>query len=100
MNEQPRQRSPERIKEVLTIFGGPHVVGESRNALDRYAKEARNAPLTHVHRIDERPMKNAWRKFEDFVFIEADVRWVYHPHVMVKLSYEENLIVFVKLTQI
>ena len=27
MNERPRQRSLERIREGLTIFGGPHVVG-------------------------------------------------------------------------
>ena len=28
-NEQPRQHSSKRIREILTIFGGPHVTGES-----------------------------------------------------------------------
>ena len=47
------------IKEMLTIIGGSHVVGESRSASDRYAKEAKNPPNIHVHRIEECPSKNA-----------------------------------------
>ena len=60
INELPKQHSPERIREVLTIFGGPHVVGETRNMRDRYVREAHIAHFTHVHRTDERPMKSAW----------------------------------------
>ena len=44
INERPRQRSPKKIKEVVTIFGGLHVAGESRNARDRYRKETRSGP--------------------------------------------------------
>ena len=58
INERLRQRSLERIRKVLKIFRGLHVARESRNACDRYAKEERNAPLTHVHRIDERLVKS------------------------------------------
>lgn len=39
-NERLRQRTPERIREVLTIIGGPHLGGETRNARDRNTKEA------------------------------------------------------------
>ena len=39
-NEQLRQQSPERLREILTIFRGPYVTGESWNARDRYTKEA------------------------------------------------------------
>ena len=56
--ERPRQQSPERIREVMTIIGGLHVTGESRSACDRYAKEARNPPQIHMHRTDERPTKS------------------------------------------
>ena len=58
-NERPRQRSLERIKEVLTIFRGPHIAGESRGARDRYAKEVRIPPLAHGHRKNECLMKSA-----------------------------------------
>ena len=45
-----RQWSPERIREVLTIIGGPRVARESHNARDRYVKEAKTPPKIHVHR--------------------------------------------------
>ena len=41
-NERPRQRSLEQVKEVLIIFGGPYVVGDSRSARGKYTKEARS----------------------------------------------------------
>ena len=37
--EQPQQRSPEKIKEVLTIFGRSHLAGESHSALDKYTRK-------------------------------------------------------------
>ena len=57
--ELPRQRSPERIREVLAIIGAPHIAGESRSARDRYAKKVKTLPQIHVLRTDERPSKNA-----------------------------------------
>ena len=42
--ERSRQWSLERIREVLTIIGEPHVAGESCSARNKYAKEARNLP--------------------------------------------------------
>ena len=79
-NERPRQRSPERIKEVLTIFEGPHVSGESQNTRDKYAKDAQSAPLTHVHRTDKRLVKSVRQELKDVVFTEVDTRWVHYPH--------------------
>ena len=51
--EQPRQRSPDKIKEVLTIIGGSHVAGESHSTRDRCRKEAKTPSQIHVHRIEE-----------------------------------------------
>ena len=78
MNERLRQSSLERIREVLTIFRGPHVVGKSRNVGDRYAKEVWSALLAHVHRTDECPVQSAQWELEDVVFIKVDVKWVHH----------------------
>ena len=41
-NKRPRQQCLEKIREVLTIFRGPHVARDSHSACDRYVKEARS----------------------------------------------------------
>ena len=66
---------------MLTIIGGPHVVGESRSARDMYAKEARNLRQIHVRRTKEHLTKNEQRELKDIVFTVADARWVHHPYV-------------------
>ena len=78
--EQPRQQSPEKVREVLAIIGGSHLVGESRCGRDKYAKEAKTSPQIHVHRTDERPTRCVQREIEDIVFTEVGARWVHHPH--------------------
>ena len=66
---------------MLTIIGGSHFAGESCNARDQYAKDAKTLPLAQVQKTEERPPKQARQKLEDIVFIEVDARWVHHPHV-------------------
>ena len=57
---QTKQNS-ERMREVLTIIGGPHVTGDNPSACHRYAKEAKKLPQTHVHMVDERPPEHSTR---------------------------------------
>ena len=77
---RPCQQSLEKVREVLTIIGGSHLVGESHNAHYKYSKDATTPPLTQVYKIKERLAKHARRELEDIVFTEVDARWVHHPH--------------------
>ena len=69
------------MREVFTIIGRPHVVGDNCSARDRYAKEAKKLPWTHVHMADEPPIGNTQRELEDIIFAEVDIKWVHHPHI-------------------
>ena len=51
-NERLRQRSPEKLGEVLTIIVGLHVARDSRSTRDRYAKEAWNPSQPYVNQTD------------------------------------------------
>ena len=64
---------------VLTIIGGSHLAGESRNVRDKYSKDAKTLPSTQVYRFEERPTKHTRRELEDIV-CKADARWVHHLH--------------------
>lgn len=66
--------------EVQMIYGGPSVAGELNRSRNRYAREARSAPLTNVLHLEERPPKSSRKEGEDIIFIETDARWVHHPH--------------------
>ena len=57
--EQPRQRIPEKIREVLTIIGGSNLAKESHSVCYKYTKEAKTPPYIQVHRTEERPTKHA-----------------------------------------
>ena len=39
--EQPRQRSPEKVHKVQTIIGRLHLAKESHHAREKYAKDAK-----------------------------------------------------------
>uniref|UniRef100_A0A803NN59 RNase H type-1 domain-containing protein n=1 Tax=Cannabis sativa TaxID=3483 RepID=A0A803NN59_CANSA len=67
-------------RDILTIIGGPHVSGETRKAQERYAKEAKEKPLTNVNNLSERPKKLFKKECEDITFLENDTRLVHHPH--------------------
>ena len=51
--ERPRQRSPEKVQEVLTIIGGSYLAGESRSARDKYTKDAKAPPPTQIYKTEE-----------------------------------------------
>ena len=53
-NEVPEAEPPH---EIRTIFGGPHFVGETRRAQERYVRETKSRSLTNVHTVDKRPAK-------------------------------------------
>ena len=57
--ERPRQRSPKKVHEVLTIFGRLYLAKESHHAHDKYTKDAKNPPSVLVYRMEVRPTKQA-----------------------------------------
>ena len=72
--EQPRQRSLEKVSEMLTIIGGLHLAKESHHARDKYANDTKNPLLVQVHRTEVRPIKQVRKELEDIVFKEVDDR--------------------------
>ncbi|KAM6583540.1 hypothetical protein CsatB_010542 [Cannabis sativa] len=67
-------------RNILTIIGGPHIAGDSRKSQERYAREAKEKPLTNVNNLSERPEKLFKKECDDITFMESDARWVHHPH--------------------
>ncbi|XP_060959277.1 uncharacterized protein LOC115700073 [Cannabis sativa] len=67
-------------RNILTIIGGPHIVGDSKKSQERYTKEARETPLTNVNNLSERLEKLFKKECNDITFMENDTRWVHHPH--------------------
>lgn len=48
--------------------------------MDRYAREAKDRPLTNVHHLSQRPPVLFGSEGEDILFSEEDAKWVNHPH--------------------
>ena len=71
---------PEVRGDILTVYGGPHIGGDSQQARDRYAREARTPPPANVHHLEEKPAKSSKLETEEITFTNADERWVHHPH--------------------
>ncbi|KAK1363262.1 hypothetical protein POM88_038823 [Heracleum sosnowskyi] len=69
-----------REEIIHTIFGGPHIGGNGRNAMERYVREAQHPPLTNVNHLSERPPKLFKGEDIQIIFSEEDARWVHHPH--------------------
>ncbi|XP_074323440.1 uncharacterized protein LOC141660358 [Apium graveolens] len=63
----------------LEVFGHPFV-GDSNQALERNAREARHPPLTNIHRLEDRPPKIFKGESADIIFRERESRWVHHPN--------------------
>ena len=82
--DQEKEKSSEnrfrREGSIQTICGGPHIGGESQNAMDKYVKEARQRPLTNVNNLSLRPPKVFKGELSDITFTEEDAKWVHHPH--------------------
>ena len=85
--ERPRQQSPKKIREVLTIISGSYLAGESRSVRDKYTKEARTPPpppLTQiqVHRTEKLSLCNEslrtlfpWNQMPDGYTIHMLMLW-------------------------
>ncbi|XP_060969647.1 uncharacterized protein LOC115717912 [Cannabis sativa] len=67
-------------RNILTIIGRPHIAGDSRKSQERYAREAKDKPLTNVNNLSERPEKLFKRECDDITFMESDARWVPDTH--------------------
>ncbi|KAL2543282.1 Uncharacterized protein Adt_04260 [Abeliophyllum distichum] len=74
-----RRGGPEKppIREIDTIYGGPYIGGQSRNAQKSYAKEAEGKLITNWL-INSRP--SGLSKVDPIFFTEEDMRGVHYPH--------------------
>lgn len=79
-NAEPRKEREERGNSIHVIIGGPHIGGDSNKARERYAREAKERPLTNVHHLQERPPKLFKGEDTNLMFTEEDAKWVHHPH--------------------
>ncbi|XP_074326570.1 uncharacterized protein LOC141664514 [Apium graveolens] len=76
---EDKERVP-RAGSIHIILGGSHIGGDSRKAMDRYAREAKDKPLTNINHLSQRPPKLFEREANDIVFKENDAKWVHYPH--------------------
>ncbi|XP_074362952.1 uncharacterized protein LOC141703295 [Apium graveolens] len=76
---EDKERVP-RAGSIHIILGGSHIGGDSRKAMDRYAREAKDKPLTNVNHLSQRPPELFEREADDIVFKENDAKWVHYPH--------------------
>ncbi|KAL2505919.1 Uncharacterized protein Adt_21540 [Abeliophyllum distichum] len=65
------------IREIDTIYGGPYIGGQSRNAQKSYAKEAEEK-LEMNWLINSRPSSSS--KVDPISFTEEDMKGVHYPH--------------------
>ncbi|XP_074346444.1 uncharacterized protein LOC141685230 [Apium graveolens] len=77
---EDKERVP-RAGSIHIILGGSHIGGNSRKAMDRYAREAKDKPLTNVNHLSQRPPELFEREADDIVFRENDAKWVHYPHI-------------------
>ncbi|KAL2539541.1 Ribonuclease H [Abeliophyllum distichum] len=72
-------KGPEKppIREIDTIYGGPYIGGQSRNAQKSYAKEA-EGKLEMNWLINSRPSSSS--KVDPISFTEEDMKGVHYPH--------------------
>ena len=82
-SESPREGQRvalrKEIREICTIFGGPHIAGSLSHTQDRYEKEAQIGPTIVVTRTEERSNKATRRESKVTTFTERNARWVHHP---------------------
>ncbi|XP_074346801.1 uncharacterized protein LOC141685605 [Apium graveolens] len=76
---EDKERVP-RAGSIHIILGGSHIGGDSRKAMDRYTREAKDKPLTNVNQLSQRPSELFEREADDIVFRENDAKWVNYPH--------------------
>ncbi|XP_074378140.1 uncharacterized protein LOC141719659 [Apium graveolens] len=76
---EDKERVP-RAGSIHIILSGSHIGGDSRKVMDRYAREAKDKPLTNVNHLSQRPPELFEREADDIVFKENDAKWVHYPH--------------------
>ncbi|XP_074323212.1 uncharacterized protein LOC141660151 [Apium graveolens] len=76
---EDKKRVPQ-AGSIHIILGGSHIGGDSRKAMDIYAREAKDKPLTNVNHLSQRPPELFEREADDIVFKENDAKWVHYPH--------------------
>ncbi|XP_074337673.1 uncharacterized protein LOC141674871 [Apium graveolens] len=76
---EDKERIP-RAGSIHIILGGSHIGGDSRKAMDRYAREAKDKPHTNVNHLSQRPPELFEREVDDIVFKENDAKLVHYPH--------------------
>ncbi|XP_022864597.1 uncharacterized protein LOC111384542 [Olea europaea var. sylvestris] len=73
-NRQVQNEAP--MHEIDTIFRGPYVGGETRNAKRNYAREAKHPPLTS-YIVDSNSRRN---QVPPIIFTQEDAEGVHFPH--------------------
>ena len=61
-------------EEVLNTFEGPHEVGSSCQACEKYTKEERCQVPVLAHKVDMCPTNGTQQEPEDIVFTEAGAK--------------------------
>ncbi|XP_074352197.1 uncharacterized protein LOC141691371 [Apium graveolens] len=69
-----------RSGSIHIILGGSHIGEDSQKAMDRYAREAKDKPLTNVNHLSQRPLELFEKETDDIVFRDNDAKWVHYPH--------------------
>ncbi|XP_074322938.1 uncharacterized protein LOC141659904 [Apium graveolens] len=76
---EDKERVP-RAGSIHIILGRSQIGGDSRKAMDKYARKAKDKPLTNVNHLSQRPPKLFEREADDIVFRESDAKWVHYPY--------------------
>ncbi|XP_074346957.1 uncharacterized protein LOC141685773 [Apium graveolens] len=76
---EDKERVP-RAGSIHIILDGSQIGGDSRMAIDRYAREAKDKPITNVNHLSQRPLELFEREADYIVFRENDAKWVHYPH--------------------
>uniref|UniRef100_A0A803PTI0 Uncharacterized protein n=1 Tax=Cannabis sativa TaxID=3483 RepID=A0A803PTI0_CANSA len=68
------------VGRLEIVIGGPHLVGNSRKALERYARPLRHDPKAKVLEVAERPPKSQHYKCDPITFGDSDSYHVSYPY--------------------
>uniref|UniRef100_A0A803NTQ8 Uncharacterized protein n=1 Tax=Cannabis sativa TaxID=3483 RepID=A0A803NTQ8_CANSA len=62
------------------IVRGPHLIGNLRKALEKYARSMRHEPCVNMLEVEERPPKTKCFECDHITFAESDTTHVWYPH--------------------
>ena len=66
--------------KIMTIFGGPHFVGETRGARDCYLREAKDRLLTNIDSLDKWPTNQFKGDMDDITSSDRNVHHIRHTY--------------------